>query len=178
MRFFGWVVVILALAMPYSAKAADYRLLSSFDANFAYNPHILYPFVQGLKDRTKGRINITINGPETVPIFEQLEPVGSGVFKFLFTHGAYHVGTTPLFMAADALEGDLAKVRASGVIDFLDKHYQKFGLKLVMLPITPDGAYQLILRDPVSKPVASKGARSAAACRLAASSKCSAAFWR
>jgi TRAP-type C4-dicarboxylate transport system substrate-binding protein len=53
--------------------------------------------------------------------------------------------------AADALVGDLTKVRASGVFDVLDKHYQQFGLKLVMLPITPEGAYHIILRNPVSQ---------------------------
>lgn len=124
-------------------------MLSSWDQNYAYNPHILDPFVAGVKEATGGRINISVSGPETVAPFEQLEPVGAGVFDFLFTHGAYHFGTSPMMTAADALEGDLAKVRESGVFDVLDKHYQQFGLKLVMLPITPEGAYHIFLRDPV-----------------------------
>lgn len=131
------------------ALAQEFRLLSSWDQNYAYNPHILDPFVNGIKERTKGRINITVNGPETVAPFEQLEPVGSGVFQFLFTAGAYHFGTSPLMTAAETLEGDHKKIRESGMFDFFDKHYQQFGLKLVMLPVTPEGAYHIFLRDPV-----------------------------
>lgn len=133
-----------------SAEARDYRLLSSWDQNYAYNPYILDPFVEGVGEATDGRVSITVSGPETVPPFEQVEPVGAGVFDFLFTHGAYHFGTSPIMTAADALVGDLEKVRASGVFDVLDEHYQQFGLKLVVLPVTPEGAYHIILREPVN----------------------------
>jgi TRAP-type C4-dicarboxylate transport system substrate-binding protein len=147
------VLVIAAVTalgiLPAAAK--DYRLLSSWDDKYAYNPFILYPFMDGVKAATNGRVTITFNGPESVPPFEQLEPVSKGVFQFLFTHGAYHFGTTPIMTAADALEGDLTKIRASGVMDLLDKHYQKYNLKLVSLPITPEGAYHIFLRRPVSE---------------------------
>jgi TRAP-type C4-dicarboxylate transport system substrate-binding protein len=136
-------------ALP--AKADQYRLLSSWDENYAYNPYLLYPFIDEVKKVTDGRVDIQFNGPEVVPPFEQLEPVGAGVFQFLFTHGAYHFGTTSISMVADALQGDLEKFRASGVFDQIDKNYQQFGLKLVMLPVTPSGAYHILLRDPVSK---------------------------
>lgn len=132
------------------AKAKEYRLLSSWDKNYAYNPYILYPFIDEVKKATDGRVDIQFYGPEAVPPFEQLQPVGEGVFQFLFTHGAYHFGTAPLMMVADALHGDLKKFRESGVFDKLDKQYQKFGLKLVMLPVTPQGAYHILLREPVS----------------------------
>lgn len=142
----------LAAALAFSAApvmAQEFRLLSSWDQNYAYNPHLLDPFIEGVREASGGRINISVSGPETVAPFEQLEPVGAGVFDFLFTHGAYHFGTSPIMTAADALEGDITKVRESGVFDVLDKHYQQFGLKLVALPITPEGAYHIFLRDPV-----------------------------
>lgn len=146
------LVLVAALALPaLPADAQDLRMLSSWDENYAYNPYILDPFINGLKEATDGRINITVSGPETVPPFEQLEPVGAGVFDLLFTHGAYHFGTTPIMTAADALQGDIDTVRGSGVFDVLDKHYQQFNLKLIMLPITPDGAYNIILREPVTE---------------------------
>lgn len=134
-----------------TATAEDYRMLSSWDSNYPYNPYLVDPFVEGIKEATDGRVSITVSGPETVPPFEQLEPVGSGVFHFLFTHGAYHFGTTPIATVADALHGDLETARKSGVFEALDKHYQQFNLKLVMLPITPEGAYHIILRNPVGE---------------------------
>ncbi len=143
------VTISMALAMG-TANAKDYKMLSSWDSSYAYNPYLVEPFVEGIKEASDGRYNITVFGPETVSPFEQMEPVGSGVFDFLFTHGAYHFGTSPLMTAADALEGDLSKMRESGVFDYLDKHYQQFGLKLIMLPITPEGAYHIISRKPVT----------------------------
>jgi TRAP-type C4-dicarboxylate transport system substrate-binding protein len=158
MKLLKSFLVAASLALPaMPAYAADYRMLSSWDENYAYNPYLVTPFVDGVREATEGRVNITVNGPETVPPFEQLEPVGAGVFDFLFTHGAYHFGTSPIMTAADALQGDLETVRASGVFDVLDKHYQQFGLKLVMLPITPEGAYHIILREPVSETGATEG---------------------
>lgn len=146
--------IALAFSVAFAAAPAtaqEFRLLSSWDQNYPYNPHILYPFMEGVEEATDGRIKISFNGPEAVPPFEQLEPVGAGVFHFLFTHGAYHLGTTPIMTVADALIGDLEQIRASGVFDELDQHYQQFGLKLVMLPITPEGAYHIILREPVNE---------------------------
>lgn len=145
-------LVAAVLALPaLSAQAEPYRMLSSWDENYAYNPYLVTPFIDGVREATEGRVDISVNGPETVPPFEQLEPVGAGVFDFLFTHGAYHFGTSPMMTAADALQGDLETIRASGIFDVFDKHYQQFGLKLVMLPITPEGAYHIILRNPVGE---------------------------
>lgn len=149
LKFLAAAVVSAAAALP--ASAQQFRLLSSWDQNYAYNPYLLDPFVKGVEEASKGRMKITVSGPETVAPFEQLEPAGSGVFDFLFTAGAYHFGTTPIMTVAEALEGDLEKVRESGVFDLFDKHYQQFGLKLVMLPITPEGAYHIITRQPVTQ---------------------------
>lgn len=151
MKFIRSLVAIAALtlaALP--ASAQQFRLLSSWDQNYAYNPYLLEPFVKGVEEASNGRMKISVSGPETVAPFEQLEPVGSGVFDFLFTAGAYHFGTTPIMTVAEALEGDLETIRASGIFDVFDKHYQKYGLKLIMLPITPEGAYHIITREPVS----------------------------
>lgn len=141
-------LAVSALAVP--AFAQEFRLLSSWDKNYAYNPHMLDPFIKGVETGSNGRIKFVVNGPETVPPFEQLEPVSSGVFQFLFTHGSYHFGTTPAMTVVEALQGDLAAIRKSGLLDMLDKHYQKYQLKLVMLAISPEGAYNIILRNPVN----------------------------
>lgn len=132
-----------------AASAQEFRLLSGWDKNYPVNPVVLDPFMKGVEAASKGRMKFNVSGPETVPPFEQLQPVGSGVFQFLFTHGAYHFGTSPLLTAFEALNADLAAIRAGGVLDFLDKQYQKYGVKLVALPMTQEGGYHLILRQPI-----------------------------
>lgn len=151
MNLLRTTAIVAALALSASGSIAqELRLLSSWDETYAYNPYLLTPFYEGVTEATDGRITFSQFGPETAPPFEQVEPVGAGVFDLLFTHGAYHLGTSPLMTAADALHGDLATIRASGIFDVFDRHYQRLNLKLIMLPITPEGAYHIFLREPVS----------------------------
>jgi len=141
--------VILAIAsLPVAAQ--EFRLLSSWDTNYAYNPYMLEPFIEGVQTASNGKMKFSVSGPETVPAFEQLEPVSAGVFQFLFTHGSYHFGTTPALTLVEGFEADLTKVRESGLFDVLDKHYQKQNLKLVMLMVSPVGTYHMVLRNPVN----------------------------
>ena len=62
-----------------------------------------------------------MSGPQTVPAFEQLQPASAGAFHFLFTHGAYHFGTTPLLAAIEAIGGTPEQRHASGIFHVLDK---------------------------------------------------------
>jgi len=136
-------------ALPATAK--EFRLLSSWDTNYAYNPHMLTPFIEGVESESDGRISFQVNGPETVSPFEQLEPVSAGVFQFLFTHGSYHFGTTPALTLVEGFDADLSKVHESGLFDWLDDHYKQQNLKLVMLMVSPVGAYHMVLRDPINE---------------------------
>lgn len=142
------LAILLAVAASH-ANAQEFRMLSSWDRNHPLAPVVLNPFMKGVEAASKGRIKFIVNGPETVAAFEQLQPVASGVFQFLFSSGAYHFGTTPILMLVDALHGDPATVHASGIFEFIDNHYQKFGMKLVALPMTPEGGYIVILRQPI-----------------------------
>lgn len=142
-------VAQLALGIAAStAQAADYRWLNSFDRNHDGVPVFVEPYIKAVEAASGGRIKFLVSGPETVPAFEQLQPVISGAFQFLFTHGSYHFGTTPLLAATEALGGTRQQRKASGALEFMDKHYQKLGLKLVALPMTAEGGYQLLLRKP------------------------------
>lgn len=150
MKIFRTMALAISLTVASThLTAQEFRMLSSWDKNYPLNPVLLDPFMKAVETASKGRMKFTVSGPETVSPFEQLQPVGSGAFQFLFTSGAYHFGTTPILVVAEALHGDLAAFRASGIFDVIDKHYQKFGLKLVALPMTPEGAYHIILRQPV-----------------------------
>lgn len=142
---------LLGLALfTASAGAADYRWLNSWDRNLVMVPQYAEPYQKAVEKASNGSIKFVISGPEAVPPFEQLQPVASGAFQFLFTNGAYHFGTTPLMLAFEALGGTPEQRRTSGVLDYLDRHYQKLGLKLVSMAMTRDGHYQLILKKPLT----------------------------
>jgi TRAP-type C4-dicarboxylate transport system substrate-binding protein len=135
---------------PLAASSAEFRALSSWDQSYPVRPKFFEVFLKNVETASKGDMKFLVSGPETVPPFEQLQPVGSGVFQVLFTHGAYHVGQTPYLTSVEALSGDLKKWREAGVRDMIDKHYQKFNLKLVALGQTPErSALQIILRQPI-----------------------------
>jgi len=135
---------------PFAAWSAEFRALSSWDQSYPVRPKFFEVFLKNVETASKGDMKFLVSGPETVPPFEQLQPVGSGVFQVLFTHGAYHVGQTPYLTSVEALGGDLKKWREAGVRDMVDRHYQKFNLKLVALGQTPErSALQVILRQPI-----------------------------
>jgi TRAP-type transport system periplasmic protein len=139
-----------ALSITCTAQAADIRLLSSWDKT---NPAVITlaeAFAKNAETASKGNMKFIISGPETVPPFEQLQPVASGVFQMLFTHAIYHYGTTGLGVGMDAVRGDLAARRNSGLTEALDQHYQKMGLKVVAVAISATRGYHIVLRAPVN----------------------------
>ena len=49
----------------------------------------------------------------------------------------------------DAVRGDLEARRKSGMVEAMDKHYQKLGLKVVAVAISATKGYHMVLRAPV-----------------------------
>jgi TRAP-type C4-dicarboxylate transport system substrate-binding protein len=147
--------LLIALAAGCSLHAAplaavEFRALSSWDQSYLPRTVLFEKFLKNVEAASNGDMKFRVSGPETVPPFEQLQPAGSNVFQFLFTHGAYHFGTTPYLVAVEGLTGDLAKWRAAGIKEQVDKQYQKYGLKLIVFPQVPEGsAYNIILKAPV-----------------------------
>ena len=132
-----------------TSHAAEYRWLSSFDRSQAQSvPFFAEPFMKAVETASNGSIKFVVSGPETIPLFEQLQPAASGAFQFLYTHGAYHFGTTPILTAFEAVGGDEKARRESGVLEWIDKYYQKLGVKLVASPMTSEGGYGILLRQP------------------------------
>src|SRR5688572_21138705 len=118
-------VAAVALAGPAFAQTKTIKLLSSWDKTTYAAYEAALAFQERLKTASGGKMDIDMKGPETVPPFQQIQPVSAGVFDMLFTHGVYHAGSKGLTLVADAIEPDLEKRRSSGVIDYLDKYYQK-----------------------------------------------------
>ena len=149
----AYVAAALALfvAGPSFAQTKVIKLLSSWDRTSLPALEGALVFQEQVKKISGGKLEIDIKGPETVPAFQQIQPVTAGVFDMLWTHGVYHAGSKGLSLVVDAMEPDLAKRRSSGVFDFLDKYYQKHN-KLTILALVSNGkrGYQIILRDPLS----------------------------
>lgn len=138
--------VMLAGAVP--AMAQNMRLLSSWDPSYPPVPAVLDPFLERLEQETNGQIRITRFGPETVSPFEQLDPVGRGLFDLLFTNGAYHATDSSVGMTFDSVSATPQEVRESGIWDYADAHYQTLGLKLVAVLYDLNG-YHILLRQPL-----------------------------
>ncbi len=140
------------IAVPAAAQAQnrEIRVLSGFDTNFVFTREIAKPFMENVTRASNGQITFRFNGPETVPVFEQLQPTSAGAFELLFTHPAYHSGTTTVGLATDAVDADPVKRRDSGVWAFVDAHYGKSGLKLIAMAPTGSKGFQFVLKRPIS----------------------------
>jgi TRAP-type transport system periplasmic protein len=145
------LMLLAALGCGSSAHGVELKVLSSWDNTYPAVPMWVAPFMKNVEAASKGDIKFTLNGPETVPPFEQLQPVGAGVFHLLFSNSAYHYGITPYLVAADGVKGDSKKWRESGLYDLIDRHYQRFGVKVLFLARTSvNRGYQIFTRAPVS----------------------------
>ena len=151
MRSRAVLAAVFSLAfVPLSAFGVEFRVLSSWDKSYPVVPRFLELYLKNVETASKGDIKFILSGPETVPPFQQLQPVSSGAFQLLLTHGAYHSGETPYLLSVEALGGDLKKWREAGVREMVDRHYQKRNLKLVVLGQTPEKtALQMILKQPI-----------------------------
>jgi TRAP-type transport system periplasmic protein len=140
----------LAMALS-QAQAQTLKLLSSWAENDrpSYINGVI--FQKHVKEVSDSKLTISINGPESVPPFEQLQPVSAGVFDILYTHGAYHVGSRGLALAFDSIDVDLNKRREAGLWRFLDEYYQKtHGLKLLAVTTQGTHGYHCYVRRPLS----------------------------
>jgi TRAP-type C4-dicarboxylate transport system substrate-binding protein len=139
------------------AIADDLRMIGAFPEGFVFTDEIAVPFMEAVSEATDGAVTVSLTGPDAVPPLEQLEPVQAGVFDLLFTHPAYHAGTTSLGLAIDAVGTDPAARREAGIIDLLDEHYRELGLKLIAAPATGTQGFRYYLKEPIEGEPAFEG---------------------
>lgn len=140
-----------AMGAASAANAAELRLLSSFNNTQKPTYAVLEQYLANVKAIGGDAITIRVSGPEVVPIFEQLQPVASGVFDMLYTHPVFHAGEGGLALTVDAIEIDPIARRESGVWDYVDQFYQKtHGIKMVAMMSTSMSGYHLFTKEPLS----------------------------
>lgn len=147
-KAFGILAAAIGLIQASAATAENLRLLSSWDSSYAPVEAVFDPLMERINEATDGEITITRFGPETIPPFEQLDPVARGAFDLLVTNGAYHYNQTAASMAMEALVADSASLRSSGIYDAIAAHYETLGLKLIGF-IYDHGGYHILLRQPL-----------------------------
>lgn len=149
MKFFKLTTIAASAMMMIggSAQATDLKVLASWDPTYAAVGEVLEPFLEKMESEVTD-INVTMMGPETVPPFEQLDPVARGLFDMLYTNGAYHFNDIAVGMALDAMTGDTDALRSAGVMQAVDEAYQGIGLKLVAVFYDMNG-YHIMLKEPL-----------------------------
>jgi TRAP-type C4-dicarboxylate transport system substrate-binding protein len=142
---------LLALLTSAGAQAQTLQLkgLSGFTPNIPFSREIIRVYADNVSKASAGALTLNISGPEVVPVTAQFQPTVAGAFDLLFTHPAYHSGTTAIGLAMDAILPDAAQRRSSGVFDFVDHHYQKLGLKLIAVTPTGTKGFQFVLKNPI-----------------------------
>ena len=153
----GAAVASLLFTSVAAADTVQLRMLTGFPMNHMLTTGIAGEFVDSIKSDPNAPISIQLNGPEVVPGFEQLEPVGAGIFDMVLTHGAYHTGTTMVGMSIDAVVAEPKARRESGAWDLFDEYYRQFNLKLVAIPTVP--GYHFMLREPIGSDGGLEGLR-------------------
>ncbi len=131
--------------------AADLKMLTAWGGNHSGTANMAYGYNKLVNDMTGGKVTIKPSGPEVVPGGKQLQPVASGVFDLIYTHGLYHTGTTGIGAAIDAVNGDIEKRRSSRVWEWVDKHYQETqNLKVLSIPTATTG-FRFFLKKPMDE---------------------------
>lgn len=132
------------------AQTNELRLLTGWDERSEVVIRVVDPLMAALAAGAGAGVTIRRFGPETIPPFEQLDPVGRGVFDLLFTNGAYHYNQSAVAMAIEAFDVTPETLRSSGLWDYVDAHYRRFGLKLLAYLVDRNG-YNLILKEPLGE---------------------------
>jgi TRAP-type C4-dicarboxylate transport system substrate-binding protein len=161
-------LVVIAPAFFWTAFAGtaiaqqEIRLLNAFDSRYPPTKILVHKFAETIEQKSGNKVKFRISGPEVVNAFQQFQPASSGAFDVFFTVQPYHVGTTSVSFGIYSIDPDPEAFRKAGVLDYLDKEYERFNLKI--LAIIPGqnkgtGAYHAALSKPVTADGDIKGMR-------------------
>lgn len=133
------------LAAGTTAQAEELQFLTSWNENYQGTVGMALEYERLVEEASGGDIELSISGPDVIPPFEQLQPIQAGVFDLIYTHAAYHAGTTTMLIGMDTVDPDPQMRRDVGLWDAIDEHYQSLGLKVLALPTS--GGVHAICRD-------------------------------
>ena len=141
----GIFLIGITLSTPAAAKTL--KAISGFPQTHLFTEGCLGIFAENLKKVSNGNLTLQFFGPDVVPTNEQFQPLQAGIFDLLFTHPAYHLGTTAVGATIEAINPDPVKRRESGIIEYVDQHYNQLGVKLVA--VFPMVEFNIVLKDSI-----------------------------
>ena len=144
-------VAFATASITNSAQAETLRSIRAFSQNLPQVAELYFGFQKAVTEATNGEITFQDNGPETVPPFEQFEPLTQGVFDILYTAPSFHQAETGIGVAMSAIPqtADPEILTSSGVRDWLNDYYRKnFGV--FPLAVFAIGETTFALRDPLT----------------------------
>ncbi len=74
------LVAAVGLIWGAAAPAQDLKLLASWDTSYAPVEAVIDPLAARISEATGGKVKFTRFGPETIPPFEQFDPVDESPF--------------------------------------------------------------------------------------------------
>lgn len=146
------LLCVVALLMICAARshALELRMLMAWGENYPGIAQMAERYARKVDTASGGEVTFALTGPDSIPAFEQLQPVAMGIFDVLFTHGGFHLDTTGIGVALDAITATPEVLHSSGLWDTVDRAYGKHGLKLLAIPVATSG-YEIFLREPLGQ---------------------------
>ena len=150
------VAVTGALVLSTAVHAqTSLRAIAAWSPTLTQVKDLFYKFEENVTKASNGEIKFQNSGPETVPAFEQFQPLSAGAFDFMYGASSYHQAQTGVALAMELL-GDMSAVRKAGVLDAINDYYRKkFGVEVLAIIRTP--ANQFVLKEPIDPGAALKG---------------------
>lgn len=133
------------------AAAETLRSIRAFPQNLKQVSELYYGFQKAVTEATGGEITFQDNGPETVPPFEQFEPLTQGVFDIMYTAPSYHQAQTGIGVGISAIPetSDPELLTSSGIRQWLNDYYREnFGV--FPLAIFAIGETTFVFREPLT----------------------------
>lgn len=143
--------ILSAVSLSFPAQAeTKLKALSAWATTLPLVPEVYYKFQAAATKASNGEITFQNVGPEAVTAFEQLEPLSQGVFDIDFQSSAYHQANTGMGVVLQSLiDLDPAKLRSSGMMDWLNDYYRKnFGV--IILSAFSTGPTTFVLTSPLT----------------------------
>jgi TRAP-type transport system periplasmic protein len=134
-------------------ESVEIRALTGFGENQPLYYDVINQFVEAVEAGANGRITFTVDGPDVVPITEQLTAVQTGVYDMVYTVGSFYSGVVPEGEALFFISGDSScqEYRDAGALEaFQEAHIEK--ANAFMLACAGGGAHgaTFLLTEPVS----------------------------
>lgn len=148
-RFLCAAVAVTSLLIAAPSSAQEMRVLTSWDSSYPPVEVLLRPMLQDIEAALEGNVTMRLSGPETVPAFEQFEPVSRGLFDILYTNGGYHYDSVGIGAALDSFDKTHDQIRESGIWDLVKEEYGKRNMTLIGIIHNP--GFHLLLNQPLEQ---------------------------